>query len=379
MSSIRIGPAAVLAGALVAGSAYADLPHDEIGQAKLPFPPEPHRAYIVDMEFDTMVATRVTVVDPDSLRMLGMISTGGAAPATLSHDGRTVFTADLFYSRYTRGTRTDVLTAWDTSTLEPAWEVEIPPKRASTIVQRYGLTVSDDDRFVYVFNLTPATSVTVVDVQAHKVAGEVALPGCILNYPAGKRRFASMCGDGSLLLVTLDDAGQEVARDKVKLFDPDHKPLIERGIANAGTYHFVTLDGVVQGVDLGGDKPRVLEPWSLLTDAERKAGWAPGGWQLLAIAPKLGRLYVLMHPDHQPHMWEDPSTQVWIYDLATHQKLGTLESPNPIWTLHATGDDKPLLLGGNIEGGLEVFDLTTGKHLGTKPKAAKTAVQILSH
>ena len=47
--------------------------------------------------------------------------------------------------------------------------------------------------------------------------------------------------------------------------------------------------------------------------------------------------------------------------------------------MHATSDDKPLLLGTNIEGGLEIFDLGTGKHTGTMAKIAKTATQILSH
>ena len=33
-------------------SAHADLPNDTIGQETLPFPPSPHRAYIVDAEFE---------------------------------------------------------------------------------------------------------------------------------------------------------------------------------------------------------------------------------------------------------------------------------------------------------------------------------------
>ncbi len=379
MSIRRLAAAAALVGALAPVGAHATLPEDTLGQETLPFPPEPHRAYIVDMEFENMVATRVTVIDPDAKRMLGMIPTGGAAPAALSRDGKRVYTADIFYSRYTRGTRTDVLTAWDTSKLEPLWELEIPTKRASTIVQRDALGVSDDDRFVYVFNLTPSTSVTVVDVPARTVASEIAIPGCALNYPVGKRRFASMCGDGTLQLITLDEAGKEAARDKLALFDPNRKPLIERGVVHAGVYYFTTLDGMVHGADLAGDKPKAIEPWSLVTDDERKAGWAPGGWQLMAVSPKSGRLYVLMHPDHHDGLWEDPSTQIWVYDLKTRSKVGTLESPAPVWSLRATSDDKPLLLGTNIEGGLEVFDLTAGKHAGTLPKIAKTPVQVLTH
>jgi methylamine dehydrogenase heavy chain len=45
----------------------------------LPFPAEAHRAFVVDVEFDSFVAGRVTVVDPDQKRVLGMVPTGFAA------------------------------------------------------------------------------------------------------------------------------------------------------------------------------------------------------------------------------------------------------------------------------------------------------------
>ena len=101
------------------------------------------------------------MVDPDQKRVLGMVPTGFAAPSALSHDKKTLYSADIWYSRGTRGVRTDVLTAWDSSTLSPAWEVLIPNKRAESLTQRYGLKTSGDDKFVYVYNFTPSTSVTV--------------------------------------------------------------------------------------------------------------------------------------------------------------------------------------------------------------------------
>jgi methylamine dehydrogenase heavy chain len=363
------------------GNASAELPADKgIGQTTLPFPPEPHRAYIVDVEFESFVAGRVTVVDPEKKKMLGMVPTGFAAPSTLSRDGKTLFTADLFYSRGTRGTRTDVLTAWDTSTLSPSYEVLIPTKRAEALTQRYSLGTSSDDRFVYVYNFTPSTSVTVVDVKAKSVAGEIAIPGCVLNYPVGKRSFASLCGDGSVQLVTLNDEGKEVSRTHTAFFDPNAEKLVERAYAVGDIYYFVTTTGTVRGVDFSGKQPKVLEAWDLVSDAaEKKAGWAPGGWQLITVAPKLNRLYVLMHDAHEAMKWEDPSPIIWVFDLKTHKRIGTLEAPNPIWSLQATSDDNPLLLGTNIAGGLEVFDLKSGKHTGTMERIQKTATQILSH
>ncbi|MCK8657033.1 amine dehydrogenase large subunit [Pseudomonas umsongensis] len=360
-------------------SARADLPADTIGQTTLAFPAEPHRAFVVDVEFESFVAGRITVVDPDQKRVLGMVPTGFAAPSTLSHDGKLIYSADIWYSRGTRGTRTDVLTAWDSSTLSPAWEVLIPNKRAESLTQRYGLKTSGDDRFVYVYNFTPSTSVTVVDTQSKAVASEISIPGCVLNYPVGKRRFASLCGDGSLQVVTLNDQGQETARNRTPFFDPNAQKLVERAVNVGDTYYFTTTTGTVRAVDFSGDTPKILPSWSLVTEEEKKAGWAPGGWQLMAVAPKLNRLYVLMHDAHEPMKWEDPSTFIWAFDLKTQKKVATLEAPAPVWSMQATGDDKPLLLGTDVEGGLQIFDLKTNQHTGSMAKVAKTATQVMSY
>ncbi|WP_433766471.1 amine dehydrogenase large subunit [Pseudomonas putida] len=361
-------------------SARADLPADTgIGQTTLAFPAEPHRAFVVDVEFESFVAGRVTVVDPDQKRVLGMVPTGFAAPSALSHDKKTIYAADIWYSRGTRGTRTDVLTAWDTSTLSPAWEVLIPNKRAESLTQRYGLKTSGDDRFVYIYNFTPSTSVTVVDTQSKAVTTEIAIPGCVLNYPIGKRKFASLCGDGSLQVVTLNDEGKETARSRTPFFDPNAEKLVERAVNVGDTYYFTTTTGTVRAVDFSGDAPKILPSWSLVTDEEKKAGWAPGGWQLMAVAPKLNRLYVLMHDAHEAMKWEDPSTLIWAFDLKTGKKIATLEAPAPIWSMQATGDDKPLLLGADVEGGLQIFDLKTNQHTGAMAKVAKTATQVMSY
>lgn len=360
-------------------NASADLPADTIGQTVLPFPPQAHRAFVVDVEFESFVVGRVTVVDPDKKRILGMVPTGFAAPSTLSHDQKTLYSADIFYSRGTRGTRTDVLTAWDSSTLAPAWELLIPTKRAESLTQRYGLKTSSDDRFVYVYNFTPSTSVTVVDTQAKAVTSEIAIPGCVLNYPVGNRRFASLCGDGSLQLVTLNDQGLETARSRTPFFDPNAEKLVERAVNVGDTYYFTTTTGTVRPVDFAGDAPKILPSWSLTNDEEKKAGWAPGGWQLMAVAPKLNRLYVLMHDAHEPMKWEDPSPLIWVFDLNTRKKVATLQAPVPVWSMQATGDDKPLLLGADVEGGLQIFDLTSNTLTGSMPKVAKTATQVMSY
>jgi len=369
---------ALVLGITLTTNALAELPPEEMGVITAP-PPTPHRAYVVDFEFTNLVIQRVVVLDPDQKRFLGMVSTGNFAPSTLSKDGRWLLTADVFYSRGVRGTRVDVLTVHDTQTLEPAWEVEIPTKRAMSLTQRYGLGTSSDDRFVYIYNFTPATSITVVDFRERRVIGEITIPGCVLTYPVGARKVVSLCGDGSLQLIQIDDNGQEVARNRTKFFDPEAEKLNERATNVGDTYYFTTTTGTVRAVDFSGNTPKILPAWQMAGKDEQAEGWAPGGWQLIAVAPKLNRMYALMHPAHEPRMWEDPSTTIWVFDLKTRRKIGTIEAPTPVWSINATRDDNPLLLGANVEGGLEIFDLKSGEHRGTMDGVVHTGMLIHTH
>lgn len=166
---------------------------------------------------------------------------------------------------------------------------------------------------------------------------------------------------------------------KQSFFDPDEEKLVERATQIGDVYYFVTTLGEVVPMDLSGNIPAILPRWSLVSDEEREEGWAPGGWQLMAASPGLNRLYVLMHPDHKPLNWEDPSQIIWVFDLETGKKIGTLDSPGLIWSLSATSDDKPLLLGMNIEGGMEIFDLTKGEHTGTMEGLSATPTLVINH
>lgn len=80
----------------------------------------------------------------------------------------------------------------------------------------------------------------------------------MLNYPIGNRRFASLCGDGSLQVVTLNDQGQETARSRTPFFDPNAEKLVERAVNVGDTYYFTTTTGTVRPVDFAGDAPKIL-------------------------------------------------------------------------------------------------------------------------
>jgi methylamine dehydrogenase heavy chain len=177
--------------------------------------PAPHWVWIDDDAFFTETDGRAYLVDADSGEMLGMLSTGLQFqnlqfPRAYDH----IYSAETYYSRGTRGERTDVISIYDPRTLAPEGEIVIPAKRQNGVPVTSFTGMTDDDRFVMVYNFTPAQSVTVVDVVARRVAGEIATPGCALVYPGGTRRFAMLCGDGTVLTVDLADDGSERARTR---------------------------------------------------------------------------------------------------------------------------------------------------------------------
>ena len=58
-------------------------------------------------------------------------------------------------------------------------------------------------RHLAVFNMTPAQSVSIVDVRSRTFAGEISTPGCAVIMPVANRDFMMICGDGTLQLIRL--------------------------------------------------------------------------------------------------------------------------------------------------------------------------------
>ena len=171
-------------------------------------PAPKHWVWVNDFVFPHMTDGSAYLVDGDTGRYLGTLSTGyGFAGVVLSRDGKIIYSPETYFSRGTRGTRTDVVTLYDPGTLGVVGEIPIPPKRSSNLPMIANAVLTDDDRFLLIYNFNPGQSVTVVDTKTRQVAGEIETPGCALEYPTGPRSFFTVCGDGSLLLVTLDEHG----------------------------------------------------------------------------------------------------------------------------------------------------------------------------
>lgn len=326
-------------------------------------PWEPHWVLALDANFPYLTANKAMLVDGDGLDMLGMLSTGYQANVEVSPDRREIYAIETYHSRLTRGERTDVVTVYDARTLFPVAEIEIPPKRFLVVIKRHVTGLTPDGRFLLVFNMTPATSVSVVDVAQRRFVGEIETPGCSLVYPGAPRRFSMICADGSLLTVTLDESGHEVEkRRSPRLFDPDDDPVFEHTALVGSRMFMVSYEGKVYEVDLSGSAARLVASWSLLNDEDKAQSWRPGGWQLVSVH-RDGTLYVLMH---QGGRWthKHPGSEVWAYDTATRRRIARTTLEHPANSILVTHDDDPLLFALSEHGTLQAYRVNAGQYLG---------------
>ncbi len=394
MRTLLLRSVAVLFASVFAlgGGAFADLPLEQTGRSlSLPAEPGVHWVWVGDQ-----VLRRSALFDADATQMLGQLNGGQGVSGTkpiVSRTRREIYVVETVYSRMHRGERTDVVSIYDPASLSVLGEVVVPAKRADNGNGVALSTLLDDERFLVVFNQTPASSVSVVDLETRSFVGEIDTAGCALVYAGGPRRFGMLCGDGSALVVLLDAAGREAGRAKsAPFFDAQNDPVTEKAARGDRGWLFASFEGKAYEVDFSGEVPRAGEPWSLFSDAEREAGWRIGGNQHLALHRASGRLFSLVHQG-AAGSHKDAGPEVWAYDLASHECVARYPVPNltasflrPLlgverggvldWVLKSavpdagadavavTQDEEPLLLLGNRNAAaVAVLDARSGKHL----------------
>lgn len=333
-----------VAGFCVAANALADLPVEEL--TVIPAVTAKNRAYVSDIAISHIGDGKLHVIDTDTGDYLGVIGSGFAGQVTYSPDGSEILLATGYLSRGQRGERTDIVEVWDANTLAFKYEIEIVPKRAMALNYRSTIRTSADGRWVFVQNATPASSVTVVDLQERKMVAEIPTPGCWGIYPPAGRsdRFSTLCGDGTVATILLDGEGNAASRNvSDKLFDADKDAWFIQGEQDGSTYRFVSFLGNIAVVDLGGDTARLVETWAMVrSTADRKAGWRPGGYQPLAVHAASGRLYVAMHPGGAEGSHKNPAKEIWAFDLKTKKRVARMPGHAAI-ALTASSNGKRVL------------------------------------
>ena len=374
------GACLALLTALAAGAAVPPpLPSEHLGIAKLGAP-SPHWVWVFDESNNNETDMRLYLYDGDAHRQLGQIDSGFWPSVAMSPDGRTTAVATTYFSRGGHGTRTDVLELTDNSTLSITGEIVLPSKHAQAIPLN-AEAYSADGRFVYVANLSPATSYSVVDMSAKAVVGEIDTDGCVLVIPSGQRRVSSLCENGRMLTVTLDEAGHELSRKvSAPFFNVDKDPIFVQGERTAKGITFLSFLGDVYDVDLSGAEPVFAPVWSTMTAAER-GKWRPGGAQVLAVHPNSGRMYLQVHRGGDGSH-KVTGEEVWVYDTASHRRIARwpvdVKRHGGVQGIHVTRDDKPLLFLVTEASDLLILDATTGRMLHAEPKLGQSSWYLLN-
>ncbi|MEQ8485491.1 MAG: amine dehydrogenase large subunit [Pseudomonadales bacterium] len=296
--------------------------------------------------------------------MLGLLSLTPWTPAVLPNPRRgEIYAAETYYSRGVRGDRSDVLTVYAGDTLAPVHEIELPAKIAAVLPFRHYIALLDDDRHLAVFNMTPAQSVSIVDIETRRFVGEISTPGCALLLPSPDRAFLMLCGDGTLQLLRLDRSGQEAARLRsAPFFDVETDPVFDRPVAVPQGWLLASYEGNVFEVTVRGNDIVVGEPWSLLDDADREAGWRIGGAQLMAHHAGLDLMVVLAHVG-EIDTHEEPGTEAWVIDRQAQRRIARITLPGPTMGVHITPTADPLLVAAERGGPLHVYDLRSTRLL----------------
>lgn len=363
---------------LASALARAELPAEPMNVVRtLPVPYPPHWILVHDGAFFHMSDGKVLVLDADATtppaQFKGMLNSAFMGSFAVAPARRELLVAESFHSRGQRGERTDVLTIYDPATLAPTGEVVLPGgKRFSGMPERHALQLIDGERLALVFNLTPATSVSVVDLEQRALLSEVPIPGCSLMYPTGRRGFSSLCGDGAMLSVQLAADGTVAKETRTRaVWNVDKDPLFEKPVIRDGMAYFPTFHGQLLPVDLRGEVAKPGKAWSLLDDADREGGWRPGGWQFLDT-DHTGNLYLLFHPEGADGTHKNPGVEVWVYDLKKHKRLRRITLQNPAVSIAITRDEAPLMIASALAShemvshgtfSLDVYDVASGNYL----------------
>jgi len=276
-----------------------------------------------------------------------------------------IVAVETFHTRGSRGDRIDVLTVWDTANLSPVAEVELPSgKRFMGMPERVVLQTMNSDRWLAIFNFSPATSVTLVDLEQRAVMGEIPIPGCSFLYETGDMGFSSLCADGRMLTVQLGPDGSEVSRQHSEVFfDSDDSPIFERPARVGSMAYFPTFDARVQPVVLEGDVARPQEAWSLLSEGEES--WAPSGIGIDG-EDALGRIYFLMNPEANgvDGMHNAGGAEIWVFDPESQSRV--LRIPLQEWGLSfavSRGEQPKVLVTNPVDMSVELYDGLSGEFI----------------
>ena len=353
---------------LTCTASLAELPVETIPNVEtLPASYPDTWVYAHDTNFFSLSDAKVVLVDvaAENRHYKGSIPSSHFPSFLAATTRPEVYVAESLYSRRMRGERTDLVTIYDKVNLAPIGEVVLPgAKRGMIVTHKNTLQFLDNEKLLLVYNFTPSTSVSVVDIENRAFLAEVGIGGCVMIYPSQQRSFGSLCNDNTMLVTHLDERGMISKQERTPaFFDADTDPIFAKPAVIDGVYYFPSFKGMVHPVDMNAADPGILDVWSLLQEQDRQENWRPGGWQIATAHEASGRLFVLMHADGEDGSHKGGGTEVWVFDVNAKKRIGRIVLKEWGVSIEVTQGEDPYLAVTNGNMDLDVYSVDTGEWL----------------
>ncbi len=288
--------------------------------------------------------------------MLGTLSLTEYTPAVaVSRSRKEIYAAESYFSRLYRGDREDVLTVYDIATLAPIAEIDIPDKFLEVIGES-NIGLMDNDKYLVLYNFSPAQSVSIVDLENRKFISEISTPGCGMVMPVENASFLMICGDGSLQLVQLADDGTEQSRSRSDIFfSVENDAVFDRAARTSAGWLLISHAGLAYDVAVKDATISIGEPWPLVSVDEREEAWRPGGSGLISVDIKKDLAFVLMHQG-KVDTHHKPGTELWIFDTQKHRRVKRWVLDKPADNILVLAGEKSRLVMSTPDGKIRIYD-----------------------
>ncbi|WP_241241953.1 amine dehydrogenase large subunit [Sphingobium algorifonticola] len=352
----------------LAGSSLSAAPADTVASVEpeeanvATIPPPALNWFYVDGGWGT---TGTSIFDGETGKMRGMVDTSHLSDMAIDPAGKYYYVAESIWSKGGRGTRQDMVSVYDSAELKLQAEIAIP-ERILIGGRKQTFVLSDDGKIAFVYNLSPASSVNVVDLVKRKFVRNIELPGCASLIPNPGVGFSALCSDGSLATVALGGAKPQITRT-APFFAATDNPIFDNFVYDKSKREaiFLTYTGDIYTAKMGAT-PVISKPFSLQAAAGIRPGetkpldlnWYPGGGQMTALHRPTGHLYVLMHMgEYWSHKAE--GTEIWKVDVAAQKVVKRIPLKDPMVNVAISQEEKPLLFLNNRKGDGIILDGTT--------------------
>jgi methylamine dehydrogenase heavy chain len=331
-------------------------------------PTTPHRLFSLGW------GGSIVIYDGDKGKIEGQVPVGHDGAIALAPDNSRIYVSETMWTHGNRGTRLDLLSVYDSKTLNLVKEIELPG-RALVGMKMRDLDVNASGSRAYVYSMRPAASIVWVNLANQSLGGTVEIPGCAMAFAWGEDGVSSLCGDGSMAIVSAPAGASATVTHSKPFFDAANDPIFDNSLIDhaSNTAVFLTYTGLIYKATLGVE-PVIDKPWSIQESAGfKRAGtgvaelaWRPGGVMPIAWHKDSERIYVLMHGgDYWSH--NSSATEIWVLNLKTHALLMRYPiSAKPgvaVKSIVVSQKAKPLIYLLTEDDGDIILDADTGEEL----------------